>query len=286
MPYKRHNRVKILEQQVLDLQQHVQSLEAQQRTLKVQHHFLSCCCEVLHWLRTGNVHVGWVECKGTWMPNELLLLRDLGGQLDDSSPQQQLEAQLTSAVQEGQQQQFQKQDQHAGEDLSTVKAHVATAAAGAQGREGPASSSTAAPAAEAAAQLPLTQPLAFPGDFLGRMKYSLSQQPVEGAAEWTVQQFTDYYTALVKEAALLLMLAEQQSRDRGMPCNGSMLHPLQALQQLVMRHAHVINTILLLHTDALLNRMRLVNLSTLEPDNQPEQVGPTCAAGVCWGRVC
>jgi len=286
MPCKRTIRIKILEQQINELQQLVQSLEAQQRTLSVQHHILSGCCEVLHWLRTGNVHAGWLECKGTWMPNELLLLRDLGGQLDDSSPQQQLEAQPTSTVQEGQQQQFQKQDQHAGEDLSTVKAHVATAsaAAGAQGQEGPASSSTAA--AEAAGQLPLTQPMAIPGDFLGRMKYSLSQPPAKGAAEWTVQQFTDYYTASVKEAALLLVLAEQQSCDRGMPCNGSRLHPLQALQHLVMRHAHVINTILLLHTDALLNRIRLVNLSTLEPDNDPEQVGPTCAAGVCWGRVC
>jgi len=307
MRHKRiQSNIKSLERQVRDLQQHVQSLEAQQRTLSVQHHILSCCCEVLHWLRTGNVHAGWMECKDTWMPDEVLLLRDLVVHLDDRSAQlldqldAQPKAQQTSTAQQGQQQQYQEQEQHAGEDLPSVPSSresssfffaagpaagvaAASTAAGAQEREGPAA------AAEAAGQLPVTQPslyLTSPRDCLGGMKHSLSQPPAEGAAEWTLQQFVNYYTALVKELALLVVLAEQQSCDHGVPFDGSTLHPLQALQQLTLRHTHVINTILLLHTDDLLNKVRVVNLSTLELDDEPEQVGPTCTAGVCWGRAC
>lgn len=275
-----------LEQQINSLKLLVSELEAQKRSLSVQHTVLTRCCDILHSLRTGAMHRDWLEQKDSWLPEELSLLQDLGTQVaslnlhngnGQSSTQQQEPADQQCTLQQG----------HAHLQLVPVciAEELQPRSMSSKSATGSRSSSftseqqlpdMATDAFAAAAAVSSAQPkqhfLADQGDILGPLRYSLSQPPYPGADSMTLQQLVEYYSAMVKNLALNLSLVEQmQERGADDMCCGSQ-EPAEALAEIIRQHTRCIITILLLHPDDLLHKFRVVNLNTLELSDNPEQV--------------
>lgn len=88
----------------------------------------------------------------------------------------------------------------------------------------------------------------------------------------TLQQFAAYYTALVKDLALCLPLAQQPDSRLDDLYPGAP-HPLHKLQQLELRHASLTNSIAMLpRGDDLMSKIRVANLETLELSDDPDKV--------------
>jgi hypothetical protein len=266
-----------LSQTARKLQQHVEHLEQQHLELSVLEQVLDTLYELLGWLRAGiKVHPAWLGCTESWLPPQELSLLQVDHRGDPTGQRQQDEllAQLQAIP----------CLQHNGtcSDPATA-AHLPqqpcnaaqqTAAAGSTPAAGVSrnSSMTAAAAVAAAPCCPAPGAVFITGagDYLGGVRMSLAQEPDAVAQAMTLESFLDYYKPLIKEMALLLNLAEQQGRGRDL--SDGMQHPLLMLQAIERRHMHRINTILLLNPDNLLQRLRVVNVNTLELSDTPEQV--------------
>jgi len=282
-----------LEQQINRLKLLASELEAQQRSLSIQHSVLSRCCDILHSLRTGAMHRDWLEHKDSWLPEELSLLQDLGTHV--ASPNIENGNQRSSIQQQepsDQQCTLQQAPAHLllapvciAEDLQPRSVSPKSAIGFRSSsftfeQELPdmatADAAAGAAAAAAAAAVASAQPkqhfLADQDDILGPLKYSLSQPPYPGADSMTLQQLVEYYSAMVKDLALNLSLADQMQERADDMCCGSQ-EPAEALATILQQHSRCITTILLLHPDDLLHKFRVVNLNTLELSDNPEQVG-------------
>lgn len=89
------------------LQRHARALQQQQWELSLHHSVLKALCELLHSIRTGAVHPGWIDYVDSCLPDELPLLSELGTRLDGCdpgpAPQQQRHQQPTDLQQQQQQ---------------------------------------------------------------------------------------------------------------------------------------------------------------------------------------
>jgi hypothetical protein len=249
-----------LQRQATCLKVNADLLESEHKKLSVQHAVLSDCCSLLHSLRAGQVHPGWLDVKESWLPEELPLLRELSGSSSNTS----------SSSFEQKQQQQQQQDWTATTSSTPplppdpwldAFGHLPAAAA-ADDDETP-SVDQHSPTAP--------QDLTPPGDYLGALRYALSRAPYDGAEHMTLEGFRDYYEATCRELALYLALAVQQG-----PLEEDLVssreHPLAALQRIELRHAHLICTLLLLHPYDLVNQVRVADLNTLQLTIDPDKV--------------
>jgi hypothetical protein len=92
----------------------------------------------------------------------------------------------------------------------------------------------------------------------------------------TLQDFAQYYSDYVKEAALWLSLVQQQGPQFSTADSSSgfstMRDPMSALAALLQYHGRVFASLMLLHDDELLHKIRLLNCDSLETQDTPEQV--------------
>lgn len=290
--------IKQLEAQKLGLQQQQEQLESEQQSLVVKQAALAACCDLLHWLRTGQVDRGWRVSKDKWgLPGELQLLQDLLGlQADSSTPLASVLKELT--IRERQQQ---------GVSGSSASSRDSAGAA--------AVDSPQVQAAQQQQQQPFSASEPFylmaPGDYSGLLRYVYSQPPYPGAEDMNLQQFGEYYCAHVQKCALNLAQAEAQvpllpyqtsnGHQDMQPSSGSTdeqqqqwgcgrsFHPLLELQQLTLQHVRLIMSLSMLHRGDLLQRIRASQWlspqvpgvgSTLQVADNGEQVRDALAAGM------
>jgi hypothetical protein len=306
--------------QVHDLKTTVRSLEQQQEILLLQDHTLTDSCDLLHLLRTGSVHQGWVSYSNTFLPGELPLLADLGWSADrDSNKADGLNVASTCLLAERQQQKLQQALQRrqqlasrsqtpqqepmcCEEELVDEEQHLSS---GTAGSESPLSTSvseelpfvrplggisasaaaadTGCAAADGVSASGATRVFLTPAGPLGVFKWTLQQQPYPDADRWTLPELVQIYSNTVKNMAFHLTLLSQQ-QERG-DISSSTQHML-ALKSLVTQNARRIAAVLLLHPEDLLNTFRMVNCETMELSENPEEVcfPPGCSlARACWG---
>lgn len=182
---------------------------------------------------------------------------------------------------------LQQSPQTSGQQMASSSHSPHAAAAATAGSSSPAKAWSAATPPEpgaggAAAAAPCTmQPMYLTepaGNYLGMLWQTLSRAPDPRARSMTLQQFAQYWAGLVKELSLCLALTEQQGPQYVQPQNGcaGMQHPLLALQLQLQQHLYLVSAVSLNNRADLVNRLRLVNLSTLELSDTPEQVCVCC----------
>lgn len=92
----------------------------------------------------------------------------------------------------------------------------------------------------------------------------------------TLQGFAQYYSDYVKEAALWLSLVQQQgpqfSSADSSSGSSTIRDPMSALAALLTYHGRVFASLMLLHGDDMLHKIRVLNCECLDTPDTPEQV--------------
>lgn len=290
--------LKNLTNEVYMLQSRLLELKEEHTTLQVQQHILASVCDALNWLRGGHaqaaVHQRWLAPgakAGAPSEAELALLHQLGTITDSPLEQQLQQLQLQHSSSKGTKSshqslhteqhtadttdatQSQQQSPQASAQFNALSPHVHVAAGGSPQAPAYPAAAPPEPGAEAPAMQPtyLTDP---PGHYLGMLWHTLSRAPDPRARSMTLQDFAQYWAGLVKELSLCLTLTEQQGPQYAMQqdiCAG-MQHPLQALQDHLLKHLGLVTALVLQNRVDLVHPLRLINLSTLELSDTPEQV--------------
>jgi hypothetical protein len=119
--------------------------------------------------------------------------------------------------------------------------------------------------------------VAVPADYMGAFRQLMTQPPVPGASSMTLQDFAQYYSGYVKEAALWLSLVQQRGPQfctaDSSSSSSTIRDPMSALAALMTYHGRVFASLMLLPGDDMLHKIRVLNCDSLDTQDAPEQVG-------------